>query len=150
MCWAKMRDGVAGIVHTHSVSWKADIEVAGRPQRKRAPETPRGSRNALHVTEVREHESSGLNVDWKADPKEDRYPTKILQHHYVEREGWFTSCCGPSGGANSTFVADTHVPKAWAARHPILSQPLHQGHCEPQRLQDGWATQEPALLSLTS
>ena len=25
-----VRDGVAGIVHTHSVAWKADIEVAGR------------------------------------------------------------------------------------------------------------------------
>ena len=24
-----VRDGVAGIVHTHSVSWKADIEIAG-------------------------------------------------------------------------------------------------------------------------
>ena len=24
-----MRDGVAGIVHTHSVAWKADIEIAG-------------------------------------------------------------------------------------------------------------------------
>lgn len=85
-----VRDGVAGIVHTHSVAWKADIEVAGQ-------------KNALHVTEVREHESSGLGVNWKADGQEQRFPTKILQHHYVDREG-----------ANSTFVADTRVPKAWA------------------------------------
>lgn len=25
----EVRDGVAGIVHTHSVAWKADIEIAG-------------------------------------------------------------------------------------------------------------------------
>ena len=35
MCRAKVRDGVAGIVHTHSVSWKADIEVAGRLKKKK-------------------------------------------------------------------------------------------------------------------
>jgi len=87
-----VRDGVAGIVHTHSVSWKADIEIAG------------GAKNALHVTEVREHESSGLGVNWKADENEQRFPTKILQQRYVEREG----------AQASTFVADAHVPKAWA------------------------------------
>ena len=27
-----VRDNVAGIVHTHSVAWKADIEVAGEGQ----------------------------------------------------------------------------------------------------------------------
>ncbi|CAK9013886.1 GTPase Obg (GTP-binding protein Obg) [Durusdinium trenchii] len=99
-----VRDGVAGIVHTHSVAWKADIEIAG-------------SKNALHVTEVREHASEGLGVDWKADPKEPSFPTKILQHRYVEREG-----------ANSTFVADTHVPKAWAIvnRNSSVSRGSHK------------------------
>lgn len=96
-----VRDGVAGIVHTHSVSWKADIEIAG------------GAKNALHVTEVREHESSGLGVNWKADENEQRFPTKILQQRYVEREG-----------AQSTFVADAHVPKAWAIvnRHSSVTR----------------------------
>ncbi|CAJ1379659.1 unnamed protein product, partial [Effrenium voratum] len=86
-----VREGVAGIVHTHSVAWKADIEVSG-------------SKNALHVTEVREHESSGLGVNWRADPQEQTFPTKILQQRFVEHEGL----------QSSTFVADTKVPKAWA------------------------------------
>ena len=86
-----VRPGVAGIVHTHSVAWKVDLEIAG-------------SKNALHVTEVREHASSGLGVDWKADPNEEQFPTKILEQHYVDREGV----------GRSTFAADTRVPKAWA------------------------------------
>ena len=86
-----VRPGVAGIVHTHSVAWKVDLEIAG-------------SKNALQVTEVREHESSGLGVEWKADPNEQRFPTKILEQRYVDREG----------AGRSTFVADPMVPKAWA------------------------------------
>ncbi|CAK9077844.1 unnamed protein product [Durusdinium trenchii] len=101
-----VRDGVAGIVHTHSVAWKADIEIAG------------GSKNALHVTEVREHASEGLGVDWKADPKEPSFPTKILQHRYVEREGGRSAQLDPSG----------HVPKAWAIvnRNSSVSRGSHK------------------------
>ncbi|CAK9014216.1 GTPase Obg (GTP-binding protein Obg) [Durusdinium trenchii] len=100
-----VRDGVAGIVHTHSVAWKADIEIAG-------------SKNALHVTEVREHASEGLGVDWKADPKEPSFPTKILQHRYVEREGGRSAQLDPSG----------HVPKAWAIvnRNSSVSRGSHK------------------------
>ena len=86
-----VRPGVAGIVHTHSVAWKVDLEIAG-------------SKNALHVTEVREHASSGLGVDWRADPNEEVFPTKILEARYVEREGV----------GLSTFAADPKVPKVWA------------------------------------
>eukprot|EP00437_Effrenium_voratum_P006675 CAMPEP_0181435656 /NCGR_PEP_ID=MMETSP1110-20121109/20446_1 /TAXON_ID=174948 /ORGANISM="Symbiodinium sp., Strain CCMP421" /LENGTH=784 /DNA_ID=CAMNT_0023559199 /DNA_START=43 /DNA_END=2397 /DNA_ORIENTATION=+ len=86
-----VRPDVAGIVHTHSVAWKVDLEIAG-------------SKNALHVTEVREHESDGLGVNWMADPKEKVFPTKILEQRFVEKEG----------AGLSTFVADPRVPKAWA------------------------------------
>eukprot|EP00438_Fugacium_kawagutii_P022189 Skav206398 [mRNA] locus=scaffold690:164152:167774:+ [translate_table: standard] len=98
-----VRDGVAGIVHTHSVAWKADIEVVGRAaglfqsvqSYKDWWVVTGGAKNALHVTEVREHNSSGhwaaraaegvrlprlileremggLGVNWKADANEQR------------------------------------------------------------------------------
>ena len=36
----------------------------------------------------------GLGVNWKADGNEPRFPTKILQHRYVEREGADRIFCG--------------------------------------------------------
>jgi len=103
-----VRPDVAGIVHTHSMAFKADLDVAS-------------GKNALRVTESREHVSDGLGVNWKAKPGEPRYPTKILQHRYVEQEG----------SGNSTFVADTKVPKVWAIVDRKSSS-THGGHGNPR------------------
>jgi len=95
-----VRPGVGGIVHSHSVAFKADFDIAG-------------SLNALQVTEVKEHESYGLGLHWKAAPGEVRYPTKVLEQHYVEHEG----------PGNSTFTADPRVPKAWVIVNRNTSSP---------------------------
>jgi len=86
-----VRPDLAGMVHTHSISWKADIDISG-------------GKNALKVSEVKEHPSFGLGVDWRADTDEVRYPSKIVEHKYVTHEG----------RGVSTFVADPRVPKVWA------------------------------------
>mmetsp|Transcript_19298 Transcript_19298/g.35368 ORF Transcript_19298/g.35368 Transcript_19298/m.35368 type:complete len:787 (-) Transcript_19298:190-2550(-) len=93
-----VRPGVAGIQHTHSIAFKADLDVAS-------------GKNALRITESREHVSDSA----------PRYPTRILQHHYVEQEG----------SGESTFVADPRSPKVWAIVDRNSSS-THGGHGNPR------------------
>eukprot|EP00928_Gymnodinium_smaydae_P031478 TRINITY_DN23089_c0_g1_i1.p1 TRINITY_DN23089_c0_g1~~TRINITY_DN23089_c0_g1_i1.p1 ORF type:complete len:776 (-),score=98.57 TRINITY_DN23089_c0_g1_i1:174-2501(-) len=79
-----VRPHVAGMVHTHSVAFKADIDVSG-------------SSNALRVSEVEKRDVPADVESWQ------KWPTKVLTHRYVEKEG----------NAASTFVADAGKPKAW-------------------------------------
>jgi len=83
-----IRPDLAGPVHSHAVSWKADIDVAG------------ARANALRVTRVRaEPVAAGLAEPAGASPLISKY----LELQDVEREGV----------GLSTFVADPRHPGQW-------------------------------------
>eukprot|EP00746_Dinoflagellata_sp_MGD_P148109 gnl/MRDRNA2_/MRDRNA2_80371_c0_seq1.p1 gnl/MRDRNA2_/MRDRNA2_80371_c0~~gnl/MRDRNA2_/MRDRNA2_80371_c0_seq1.p1 ORF type:complete len:791 (-),score=120.77 gnl/MRDRNA2_/MRDRNA2_80371_c0_seq1:261-2633(-) len=77
--------GLAGPVHSHLVSWKADFDIAGARS------------NALKVTKVK---TSSLQDKGLAGP----LSTKYLEHSIVEKEG----------PGVSTFVANPKTPGVWS------------------------------------
>lgn len=81
-----VRPDLAGPVHSHLISWKADIDVAGV------------RRNSLQVTRVRTKPVGELGA--APEPLVSKY----LEHSIVEREGVGVS----------TFVADPRQPGVWA------------------------------------
>eukprot|EP00434_Breviolum_minutum_P041387 symbB.v1.2.036815.t2/scaffold5285.1/size28895/2 len=104
-----VRPGVAGMVHTHSIAFKVDLDISG-------------SQNALHVTEVKEVGPTGLGVNGIPDAGEQAFPTKILEEHYVEREGVGVS----------TFHADPRVPKAWSIVNRKTSASAEGSYLNPR------------------
>merc|ERR1712232_837642 len=80
-----IRPDLAGPVHSHSVSWKADIDVAG----VRA--------NSLHVPRVR-------TMDIQAA---EGYPAPLVSKYLEQRD------VAQEGIGNSTFVANPQEPGQW-------------------------------------
>lgn len=83
-----LRPGLAGPVHSHTVAFKADFDIAG------------ARANALSVTSVR---AGAVETDAESIDGEPLV-SKYLAHDYVEREG----------AGESTFVASPKAPKVWA------------------------------------
>eukprot|EP00746_Dinoflagellata_sp_MGD_P148112 gnl/MRDRNA2_/MRDRNA2_80371_c0_seq4.p1 gnl/MRDRNA2_/MRDRNA2_80371_c0~~gnl/MRDRNA2_/MRDRNA2_80371_c0_seq4.p1 ORF type:complete len:807 (-),score=114.36 gnl/MRDRNA2_/MRDRNA2_80371_c0_seq4:401-2686(-) len=83
-----LRPGVAGPVHSHLISWKADFDIGGARS------------NALKVTAVK---TKPLEYELGASGDKDLV-SKYIDHSIVDREG----------EGLSTFVANPKAPKVWS------------------------------------
>lgn len=99
-----LRPGLAGPVHGHLVSWKADFDIGGVLS------------NALRVTKVKSKQlptEPGISGDWPLS-------TKYLETSVIEQEG----------PGVSTFVADPKSPGAWTIvdRHAVSAAGNPRGY----------------------
>jgi Cu2+-containing amine oxidase len=85
-----LKPDLAGPVHSHTVGWKADLDIGGSLS------------NTFGVTKVKAGSvDGGMNVEGQ---RQEPIVSKYLEHRYVEKEGVGVS----------TFVADPRSPGQWA------------------------------------